>query len=144
MDPVIRTYYIVFDKKRNRVAHWWRLFTTREFAHCYVMTDATEGTTVKMELLVGGLDFRILKMPVDQAVQAFSDSDVTAILSYTVNSTNLNNWVPKGYFSCVSFIKSLLWMRKTRLTLTPFHLYRKLIKHGAIIIKPYSPYLEVK
>ncbi len=138
----IRTYYIVFDRKRHSLWYWWRIFTGTTFSHCYLLTEINDDSCIKIEPVLGGIDMQVVQVPIDQYITAYAHSGVTAILSYTVNSTNLHADVSRGIISCVSMVKAFLWLRKCRFAVTPFQLYKLLLKRGAIPIKPYTPYIK--
>lgn len=139
---MIRTYYVVFDKKRHAFRRWWQLFTGKTFFHCFLITPINDNSCVKIEPLLGGIDVTVMPIPVEQYVAAFAEGDVTAIVSYTVNTVNLDGHSQRGLISCVSLAKALLWLKKSRLTLTPFQLYKLLLKKGGVPIKAYTPYIN--
>jgi hypothetical protein len=137
-----RTWYIVFDRPRSRHSRWWRIFTGRQFAHCWAFTEAGEGM-IRYEPLRWGLccTYEPTK-PTDMA-ELLIRNGVTALLSVTVDYRTANDWVIRGPYSCVSSLKALLALRKWGI-FTPFALYKYLVRnHDACIpIKAWAPFVE--
>ncbi len=138
----ISTYYIVFDKKRDNQRFWWSSFVSFRFSHCYVLIGCGEESTALIEHTYGGTYFHVYNSPTKDKIIELSRLGVTAILSYTVNSTNLHKRVHRGPISCVSLVKSLLWIQDFPLAMTPFSLYKLLLSKGAEPILYYCPYAK--
>lgn len=136
-----RTWYVVFDKPRERQWRWFRIFTGRRFSHCYALSEAGGGT-MRVEPLAWGLCCTWVETEIATTLLDYAQADTTAILSVTVDYRLAQDDVYRGVFTCVSALKALLGLRKCPFTVTPFQLYKRLCKHnGCIAIKPYIPYI---
>lgn len=136
-----RTWYIVFERPRTKHWRWWRIFTGRTFAHCWAFTEAGPGV-MYFEPLHWGICNTWTDTPIADMLLAAAQSDITALLSVTVDYKLCFEHVPRGPYSCVSALKALLGLRKCRFTITPFQLYKRLCGlEGVIPIRPYTPFI---
>lgn len=137
-----RTWHIVFDKPRSRTFRWYHFLTGKRFAHVWAFTDAGAGV-MRIEPLAWGICALYEPQNVNTMLHDFAQGDnCTALLSVTVDYRTADDCL-RGPYNCVSVIKALLAMRKSRFTFTPFQLYKELLKHeGCAIVKPFIPYLR--
>lgn len=137
-----QTWYVIFEKPRSRGFRWWRLFTGNRFAHCWMITQAGEGI-IYYEPLHWGMCCHYDETTLDHALTELAASDITALVSVTIDYRLCHEYQWRGLYSCVSQVKAALGLRKCYFTLTPFQLYKRLCKNDkAIVIKPFVPYVR--
>lgn len=96
---------------------------------------------MKIEPLAWGVHATYLDVPLMDAIKEAAESDITALISITVDYRTVSKKALRGPITCVSVIKALLGVNNLRFT--PKMLYKYLCKHdGLAVIKPYVPYVE--
>lgn len=132
--------YVVFAAgKRGTI---WSAFCRRNWGHCFVMIPAfdpfpgllSKQYTIKVEPQSWGIDIELwLETPEEIARQWTENGDVVVRYKTTIPGSNYI-FRPRGLFSCVSIVKSVLGINCWRL-LTPWHLFLYLVRNGGQLIK---------
>lgn len=112
----------------------------------YLLSDAGPKGTLKFEPLIWGTAVTYWDVPLDDVVMQHALLErTTAVLAFTVDYNRMPDWyVPRGVYNCVSACKSVLGLQRTRFVLTPFQLYKWLLKNYAIPAKAYVPFIKPK
>lgn len=136
----IQSWIIVFDNAAAHEKRWWHYFPFK-MGHVYLLRDVN-GSTLMLNPLEWGLAVRHENIDISEAVQHYA-ANAQAILSFTSDYRRNVAPVRRGFITCVSLCKAVLGLKNCR-SITPFQLYKWLLKRGAIIIKPYVPYAGEK
>lgn len=138
----VRTWYIVFDKRRTRYAtRWWHWIVSKHFAHCYLFTDIGDNKILRIEPLIWGTAVTVIDDHIENHLMTFAQSDVTAILSYTADYRKQSGVVRRGLITCVSTVKAILGEKG--LSITPYQMYKKMLKRRNVrMVKGWIPYID--
>lgn len=123
-----RFFYIIFDRRRGSLK-FWHLFTSKGYDHIYLLTEL-EKTTLVINPLAGGCDINEWPCTIDVALSIIP-KDAKSILKYKINHKKLSCYTPCGIMSCISYSKYMLGV-KGLFTFSPYHLYKQLLKQGAV------------
>lgn len=139
----IREYYVIFCGGHEPEPRWFHRFLHKKFRHVYLATPIQGGDkTLLIEPLQWGVRVDEIAAPVDQYIQAAAEGRGNAILHYVAGNANIDRYIPRGLFTCVTAAKSLLAVEGARGVITPLALYKELLIRGATVIKPFAPYLR--
>lgn len=139
----IQTAYVVFTSDRRWT--FWRWFLDPGFAHCWLMLPAaypapglmSTAFTMKIEMLLWGLDTEVWFAPPDVVVAAFAKlPTVSAIVAYTFETPppiSRPLLGLRGLITCVGIVKATLGIENHRI-LTPKALFVYLVRHRGTII----------
>lgn len=134
------TAYVVFQGADHR--RFWRVFTQRGWRHCWLVIpvyDPEPGLKATEHSLI--IDPRInfaaadvAWLPADEVAKRMMDEGATVVIKYPVDTADFRNYVPRGFITCVSLIKTFLGI-EAFFVLTPKSLARWLLKNGGSIFK---------
>lgn len=136
----VQSWLIVFDKGQSEQKRWWHLLPLR-MGHVFLLREAGSGVLM-LNPVEWGLAVRYESISLIDAAQHYG-ANAQAILSYTCDYRRNVLPVRRGVITCVSIVKAVLGLRKCR-AVTPFGLYRQLLKRGAFVVKPFVPYVGEK
>lgn len=134
----IQTYYVIFDKALGGVK-WWHYFLNKDFRHIFLMRSLDSGNTLVINPMIHVISLKEYPNTITNMVSQESAQNATAILQYTVHYSSYYKPAPLELLTCVSVAKRVLGLQNR--ILTPKRLYHELIKAGAIVLKPFVPYL---
>jgi len=123
-----RTYYVVFDTRRG-ARMFWHLFTRKGFDHVFLLSELKNGMTLVIKPTPSECLIEEWACTTEFAATYLKD-DVVSILKYEANFSSLKVYTPRGIISCVTAVKYFLGIKAG--CLTPYGLYKQLIKLGAI------------
>ena len=137
------TGWVVFQGSEHR--RFWRIFTGRGWRHCFLILPVYYPSP--------GLDavryFQLINPKTNFVASEviFQDPDIfiaelqkqgaTAIIQYSFDSIDFPNYVPRGFLTCVSLIKSFLGIQAF-FVLTPKQLARWMLRNGGKLLKDLS------
>lgn len=126
-----QTWVIVFDKCYSK--HWWKHLLHPAFQHVFLMRSIGDET-----LIVNSLSHITAISHSTASIEDYlaSAQDCTAILMLTVHYGSHYKVAPMDILTCVSVAKRILGIRSH--LITPYALYKELIRAGATIIKPFA------
>jgi hypothetical protein len=129
----VKIFYIVFDKAHTR--YWFRGLVHPKFQHVHLLTATGDGRTLMVNPMSHCLAVREYDNSIVDIVHQEINQHCTAVLQFTVYYGALYRPAIFEPISCVSVCKRVLGIR--RRLLTPYQLYKELLKAGALAIKPY-------
>ncbi|NTU49599.1 MAG: hypothetical protein HGA59_09555 [Chlorobiaceae bacterium] len=103
---------------------WFNLFTGRKYAHIFAMTEAAEGKIMVVDPLLTGLDVRIYDTGLAKEMREQIDHGRKIIV---VDAPEERKPRLYGVYTCVTVIKSLLYVRAWWV-ITPKQLYNHLTR----------------
>ena len=133
------TFAVIFQK-RSKSPHWSSFWLHRDFAHVYLLRECERGTMI-INPLAWGIMTDFDARPFDQVVIDHA-KDSSACLLYVADYRFNTYSITRLIYSCVQIVKSVLGFRSGATIQTPKSLYRALLlKQGAKVIKPWSPWV---
>lgn len=143
MFPVTRkrfTAYVIFYGSDH--AGFWRIFTAPGWRHCAVVLPVyadggslfSKGTSIAVQSIGWGVEVVALDLPALEVCRKQLEDGATAALSIPIDLTMKRLYVPRGLLTCVSLIKAILGISGGWYVMTPKHLCRYLLRHGAQLI----------
>lgn len=146
-----QVWYVVFLPRSGNARRWWLAGLKDGFAHV-VMLRGTIGGTMKVEPQAWGMTVTETALHVQDAVQCIIPH-ATAILQVTTDCNRVPlDFQPRFILHCVSVAKAIMALRGGRWAVTPWGLYRYLMRginrtvrddHVAVdVIKPFVPYMK--
>ena len=136
-------HWIVIFNPRKENKRWWHPFVNNRFNHVVMLYDIPDVGTVVMEALEWGIAVRFEPHSIEKCIEYYG-SDATAIVSYISNHAYNVDPIPRGIYTCVSMCKAFLGLRKCFFVITPFQLYKFLLKQNSVVLKYYVPYNDIK
>lgn len=138
------TFYVVFTPRLGKKRYWWHGITHRFFGHVFMLKQIDDEKCLLLDPLKHCTVADVVEQDVGSYCVECIQQGATAVLQVTVDYARLPvEPVVRGHYNCVTFVKAVFGMRKTRYTFTPFQLYKKLLKWDTTVaIKPYVPYVE--
>ncbi len=127
-------WYIVFDVVHG-VKPWWLPFVHERFQHVLLCKEALEGSVV-VNPMSHVLSVRHYPNSIVNIVGQEIDAKPTAVLQYAVHYGAHYKPAPLEIITCVTTAKRILGIRN-RWIVTPYQLYKELLRAGAIALKPY-------
>lgn len=143
MWPVSRkrfTAFVIFQGAEHR--RFWRVFTRRGWRHVLIVIPvyypeqslAAERFSLVIDPLAWGVRTDVLfEAPADLAQEALKEG-ATAVIKYRVDQKFERDYVPRGLFTCVTLIKSLVGIAAWYVW-TPEHLARYLLRNGGELVE---------
>lgn len=129
-----QTWYVVFDTSTS--GNWWTRLLKKEFRHVLLWREI-EGGCICINPLAHVFAVQYYaNAKLDDMIRQELEQGCTAILSQTVHYSSFYHIQPIEPFTCVTVAKRMLGIRKR--IITPFALYREMVKMGATIIKPFT------
>lgn len=121
-------YYIVFQKRIGSRDRWWHYFLHKDYSHCFLLAKANAHQTMIIDPLHWGIYINVFDATIEDMIEHFKH-DSTAIMPYQVIVNKGQTWKPRGCYSCVSIVKSILNIRN--MSVTPRGLYKYLVRAGS-------------
>lgn len=138
----VQHWYVVFQKRekpRFRLIHW---LLHDHFVHCLLVREAPGGTTLIIDPMPWGVAVKFVEQDIDSLLLASADQ-TSAIVSFITDYRRIAGYRPRGIYTCVTLLKSMLGMKSKPFIQTPFALYRYLLKWPqSTVVKPYIPYIR--
>lgn len=125
-------FYVVFDKRRGDKSRWWHYFLDKDYNHCFVLASISPTQTLIIDPLHWGIYLNVLDASLDDTIQYFAVREVTAIVSCISKVIPDQYWRPRGIYSCVSLVKSILNHRCC--SITPKGFFKRLINSGGKVL----------
>lgn len=122
-----QTVYIVFADREGaaRFAPWWvRIFTCKDFRHCYVMQEQKLGICVTDPM---GFSVRVSWFPVDIEQAAGIVAQIPQHRVVKLDTVYPEAYRTRGLITCVSVVKAMAGVTGWWV-ITPRQLYRHLLK----------------
>ena len=139
----IQIWYVAFYSKRrprSRLIHW---LMHPDMMHCAMFKECGDKTLI-IDPKEWGAGVSVVDIPITEAME-IEASACSAMVSIVVDYSIINGYKPRGFYTCVSFIKTVLGLYKCSFVQTPLALYKLLLKYpNATVIKPWSPYMRGK
>lgn len=136
----IQQWYVVFSKRRVPRCYFWHWLLKPEFSHLYLVREAPDGNAMLIDPLKWGVAVQFTETPIDDYLLGVSPH-ATAVLGYIADYRRIFNFVPRGFYTCVTMVKAVLGLKT--MTLTPFGVYRHLLRNPLTsVVKPYVPYVQ--
>lgn len=144
MEPVLNKFddinhWVILFKPRKKMTRWWHPFVRHDFNHVVMLLDIPDKGSLMVEALDWGVAVRFEPYDIDKCIEYYG-SDATAIVSYIANHAYNVDPVPRGVYTCVSLAKAMMGLRKCLFVITPFQLYKFLLKNNCVVLKYYVPY----
>lgn len=138
------TYYVVFRPIIWERKAWWNLFTKKEFSHVFLVKPLNDNQCLLIDTMRNFTIIDTIDEPVSSYLVKCQQAGATAILqTFTHYGRVPLRRYEYGSGYCVSFVKSVLALYDARRVITPFQLYKKLLKlEDTLAIKPYVPYIK--
>ncbi len=121
-------FYVIFDKRRGDKSRWWHYFLNKDYNHCFVIAAASPTQTLMIDPLHWGIYLNVFDATLEQTIEYFRGQEVTDIVCYRTSVNPRQYWRPRGFYSCVSVVKSILNHRC--FSITPKGFFKRLIKAG--------------
>lgn len=110
-------------------------FTGRRWGHVFAISECDDGGCLHYEPLAWGTLITHYAIDIDDLLTLWYLEDTTAIVGVMVDySQCTGKYIPRGIYTCVSAIKSIIGIKKSYFVLTPKQLYKKLIKLDNVLI----------
>lgn len=129
------TAFVVFAGADHR--RFWRIFTKRGWRHCFVIIPIyypEPGLMAEQYSLI--IDQRTNHTAVDvffQSPKSVADEALqrgaTCVIKFEVDRKDYRDYVPRGFLTCVSIVKSVLGIGAWYV-ITPEHFARWLLRNG--------------
>ncbi len=132
-------HWVVIFNPRYQNKRWWHPFVRKDFNHVVMLYDTAGHGTMVIEALEWGIAIRHEPKDIAECMEYYG-SHATAIVSYIANHAYNVDPVTRGVFTCVSLCKAVLGLRKCFFVITPFQLYKFLLKQNSVVLKYYVPY----
>lgn len=130
-------YYICFmmnSADSGLRLRWWDHFLHPRFRHIMILFEVEERIVV-LEFNIWGIMFDYHLNDKQEVLQGYKNAS-SAMLAFRFNHTtevDKNKLIYRFLFNCVSMTKALFAIRNWRI-LTPYQLYKHLIKHPSTTI----------
>lgn len=129
----VQTWYVCFDI--SHAFSWWTIFLHHKFQHIILFKESASGGTIMLNPMSQLLAIKEYDNSIVNIINQEATQGTTAILQYTVYAgAHYRDWIVEP-LTCVSVAKKVLGFR--RRLITPYGLYKELLRAGAIAIKPY-------
>ena len=120
----------------------WQVFAPPKWRHCWIGIAVyfpepglmANQWMIRIEPTTWGIDLDFNFMSLKQAAQKAYDLGATSVLKLSVDTPPKHAYVPRGFLSCVSVLKSILGLRACWIV-TPKQLHRILRRNGAIEVE---------
>jgi len=120
-------YYIIFQKRGRPKDRWWHYFLHKDYAHCFLIAKVSNNQTMIVDPLHWGVYINVFDCPIESMIELYRQ-DSTAIVPYQVVVNKGESWRPRGCYSCVSIVKSILNIRN--MSVTPRGFFKRLVRAG--------------
>lgn len=107
---------------------WWHYILDEKWSHCFVVASANHGKTLLLDPLFWGVNCDVLNNKLEDILLLFLNKGCY-VLEWEQRVNGDEVWKPRGLYSCVSFVKSILNYRGW--CITPKGLYKSLLRDGA-------------
>ena len=135
----IQTWYLFFEP-RDRVRHWWHWVLKKDFSHCYVARETTDGRTFAISAMKWGIATTFVDCGITDYIMHHMER-CSAVIGFTVNYTKKEGFKLRGLITCVTLTKAILAVEDY--AITPYQLYDMLCRrYETTVIKPYMLYPE--
>ena len=122
-----------------------QIFCERGWRHCWIGIAVyfpepglmANQWTMRIEPVTWGTDVDFNFMSLNDCAQAAYDRGATSVLKMSVDTRPKRGYVPRGFVSCVSVLKSIMGLRACWIV-TPKQLHGYLRRNGAIEVEKWQ------
>lgn len=128
-DQPITWWWVVFADHAPvgpRAPAWVHLVTRRDFRHVWAFKAVELGTAI-LDPMLAGVDVRWTPWAADKCAQACLEAGHRVV---RLAQFDAGGYSVRGLITCVSVVKSAIGL-KSSAVITPFQLYRELLRQGA-------------
>lgn len=138
----IQQWYIVFERKEIFKGHFIQRILKKDFCHCYLVREIAPDKVLVIDPLLWGTAVAVVDRKLEDYLLNAAQR-AAAILGFTADYRRCVRYIPRGLYTCVTMCKSVLGLTTGRWALTPYRLYRHLLRYPhTTIVKPYTPYVS--